>query len=112
MDPERVDRLGLLFEQALSLEPSERGNFVEIACADDAELRSELRSLLAAHDEAPDYLEQAVQRLHDARGDLVGHTFAQYRVVERLGGTVGCESEEGRGSTFWLTTPIERSRDG
>jgi eukaryotic-like serine/threonine-protein kinase len=86
MDPERVDRLGLLFEQALSLEPSERGNFVEIACADDAELRSELRSLLAAHDEAPDYLEQAVQRLHDARGDLVCHTFAQYRVVERLGG--------------------------
>jgi serine/threonine protein kinase/tetratricopeptide (TPR) repeat protein len=84
MDPERGDRLGSLFEQVLALEPGERWNFIEIACADDAELRSELRSLLAAHEEAPEYLEHALERLHPD-GDLVGHTLAHYRVVERLG---------------------------
>lgn len=41
-----------------------------------------------------------------ATGGGIGLVIAK-RLVETLGGTIGMESAEGRGSTFWFTLPME-----
>jgi eukaryotic-like serine/threonine-protein kinase len=51
------DRLSELFERAVELPPQARARFLE-TCTDDPAIRSELRSLLAAHDRAPHLLER------------------------------------------------------
>jgi eukaryotic-like serine/threonine-protein kinase len=48
MHPERWRRLAELFEAASRLPPADRPGFLERACGDDAELRREVQSLLAA----------------------------------------------------------------
>ena len=57
MTSEQHDRLGELFERAIELSLDERRRFVE-TCTDDPVIRSELRSLLAAHERAPNLLER------------------------------------------------------
>ena len=57
MDATQRERLGILFEDALALPLDKRPAFLETACAGDAALRSEPVSLLASHEEAPDWLE-------------------------------------------------------
>lgn len=45
-----------LFNDALALEPARRAAFLDRACAGDAELRREVESLLAAHEDAEAFL--------------------------------------------------------
>jgi len=52
------DRISTLFEMALSLPSHERATFIEVTCGTDPELRSELESLVAAHDGAPAFLDE------------------------------------------------------
>ena len=66
MDQRDTDRLAELFEHALTLPLEDRRRYARDACGDDAELCSELLSLLAAHDEAPDYLERLAHRVQPA----------------------------------------------
>jgi eukaryotic-like serine/threonine-protein kinase len=86
------DRLGELFERALSIAPLEREAFLQDACGGDEPLREELLSLLASHATAPEFLERlAGSVLPDALlafGDPVrpGTILGRYRVLERLGG--------------------------
>lgn len=49
MTPERWHRVKEVFSQASQLDTSSRRAYLEQACADDAELRSEVASLLSAH---------------------------------------------------------------
>ena len=51
------DRISTLFEMVLSLPSHERATFIEVTCGADMELRSELESLVAAHDGAPAFLD-------------------------------------------------------
>jgi predicted Ser/Thr protein kinase len=46
-----------LFHQVLDLPPLERAAFLRTACPDDVRLRSEVQSLLDAHDRAGDFIE-------------------------------------------------------
>ena len=50
-----------VFDQALEIAaPAERKAYLDRACADDAELRREVESLLAAHEQAGDFLDRPV----------------------------------------------------
>jgi serine/threonine-protein kinase len=60
MTPERYQRIGQLFDEALDLLPEERAAFLERACGpnagEDAELRAEVERLLAHHRESEEFL--------------------------------------------------------
>ena len=86
------ERLGELFERALALPAAERAGFIERECADGA-LRSELTSLLASHESAPDFLERlGAGVLPAALAALSKDTvparrmIARYEILERIGG--------------------------
>ena len=50
-----------LFEEALDLDPTERAEFLGKACAGDVALREEVESLLAADEEAGEFLESPLR---------------------------------------------------
>jgi len=69
-----------LFHAAESASPEERARILE--AIDDAAVRAEVESLLAAHDEASDFLEPEPQRQSFNAGDLIS---GRYRIVKLLG---------------------------
>ena len=60
MEAERWQRINDLFLTALEREPADRSAFINEACAGDNELRREVESLLAAHEHAPNFIEEPV----------------------------------------------------
>jgi serine/threonine-protein kinase len=87
-----------MFFEALELDGDERKAFLDRACAADRELRSELESLFAAHDDQRPFLEAlpvagAARAVHDAfaltesvsSGLEQGTRIAQYEVLELIG---------------------------
>jgi serine/threonine protein kinase/Tol biopolymer transport system component len=67
--PDRWKEISALYAEALERPESERGAFVADTCAGDAELRHQLESLLACHDEAQ-------QGLTSAAADLLADAIA------------------------------------
>ena len=88
MNGERWQEVETVLQDALDRPPLERASFIEDACAGDAELRTEATTLIAAYEEAGDFIEEpAIAR--DAYV-LLGDAFESreigpYRIVERLG---------------------------
>ena len=87
-----------LFFEAVELDGNRRDAFLDRACGADSELRSEVESLLAAHDDQRPFLEAppvagVAPALHDAfavteagsTGLEQGTRIAQYEVLERVG---------------------------
>ena len=98
MNPERADRVQQLYHSALEHDSGERDAFLRQACIDDQALEHEVRSLLAAHQEAESFLEspamEVVARVlaqyedkksHESSRSLIGQTVSHYRILERLG---------------------------
>jgi predicted ATPase/serine/threonine protein kinase len=56
MNPDQYERVGQLFHAALELPPGGRAAFLHAACASDEGLRREVESLLAAHEQAGDFV--------------------------------------------------------
>jgi len=54
MTPERWERIKQTLEHAISLDMTARAAYLASACADDADLRAEVESLLDSHDAAGD----------------------------------------------------------
>src|SRR5205809_117497 len=75
MTPDRWQQVKQLAADALDLETSERAAFLEHACANDAELLTEVRSLLAAEDPSGNFLEP----------DPPPERIAAYRVLREIG---------------------------
>jgi len=87
-DPERLSDV---FRRALEQEPARRAAFLDETCADDPDLRAEVESLLAAHEQASGLLDTAshgfaaVEPKGTSDESLVGRSLGQYRVIKRLG---------------------------
>jgi serine/threonine protein kinase len=89
--PERWQQVGRLYQEALELGPDERTVFLAQACGNDFDLRREVESLLAAKNEAGDFLssgamKDAAKMLADEKPlTLVGKTLGHYQVLSLLG---------------------------
>jgi len=91
MTPERWQQVEEVLQQALDRPPTDRTSFLDEVCAADFELRSEAASLLGAHDEAGDFIEEpalatdARVLIGDEAVDQIGRDIGPYTIVERLG---------------------------
>ena len=62
MKPERLQKIDQVFQSALDLAPQRRPRFLDEACAADPDLRREVESLLDAHEQAGDFIEDSALR--------------------------------------------------
>jgi serine/threonine protein kinase len=94
MRPERWRQIDRLYQAALERDASERGAFLDEACAGDEELRREVESMLAAHEqaeEAEDFLNQPALQVAaravagDQARSLAGRKLGRYQILSLLG---------------------------
>ena len=90
MNPERWNRVKEIFAAALEREAVLRAAYIEQACAGDDELRTEVVSLIEAHETAGDFIEEeAAQRVglasEHSRKDWIGRRLGPYRIVAEAG---------------------------
>jgi WD40 repeat protein/serine/threonine protein kinase len=91
VNPERWQQLKTAFDQALQLGPLERLGYIEEVCALDPELRKEIESMLAAHDNVRDEFLNTPAAGLDAFQDLggadpwVGRRIGPYQLVREIG---------------------------
>ena len=91
MTPDRWQKVEAILQDALDRPPQERASLLDQAFSDDDELRSETATLIAAHDDAGDFIEEPAL-VQDARiilgqqlGTNIGREIGAYRIVDCLG---------------------------
>src|SRR5205807_2316189 len=91
MNPERWQKLDELFHAALEREPDARAAYVAEVCEADDELRRELESMLAHHEQSQSFIESPAYAiageaiLYDDSDTLVGKSFGPYEILRLLG---------------------------
>jgi tRNA A-37 threonylcarbamoyl transferase component Bud32/tetratricopeptide (TPR) repeat protein len=90
MTPERWNRVKEIFAAAIEREAAQRASYVEQACGGDDELRTEVISLIEAHETAGNFIEgEAAQRVGLAHAapqkDWIGRRLGPYRIVGEAG---------------------------
>ncbi|HYK21621.1 MAG TPA: protein kinase, partial [Pyrinomonadaceae bacterium] len=87
MTPERWQQVKEIFNSALNYRPEERGLFISQACSGDEQLRSEVESLIASHEQSGSFIdkpafEAAASLLANERTELKrGQTIGSYEVI-------------------------------
>ncbi|MFI5246934.1 MAG: protein kinase [Nitrospirales bacterium] len=96
MTPEHWLQVKQIFQSAVECPPDDRAAFLDKTCAGNAELRSEVESLISSHDQAGDSLEAmaagvAAQMLEeDQSASFIGRNVGPYSVIGLIGkGGVG-----------------------
>src|SRR5215813_4668862 len=94
MDAKRWGKIKEIYDRALDLSRDERQVFLAEACASDADLRREVESLLAAHDDAGTFLQSpavkvaareiVADEVTSPAPQLIGLELANYRIVSLL----------------------------
>ncbi len=82
MDPEQYEKVGQLFHAALELPPERRAAFLGRACGADEGLRQEVESLLAAHEQAGDFVAGPAV-------NVAAEWLARQEEVETVSGRIG-----------------------
>jgi serine/threonine protein kinase/tetratricopeptide (TPR) repeat protein len=103
MDNQQHDRLSELFERAIELSPDTRAHFIDVCC-DDPAIRSELRSLLAAHERAPNLLERIADDVLPATLDAVAEDDAVGGPTVRRAQPLASTAERPNGAAMRLPT--------
>jgi eukaryotic-like serine/threonine-protein kinase len=95
MDANRWGKIKEIFDRALDVGPDERASFLAEACPSEADLRSEIESLLAAHDDAGTFLQSpavevaareiVADEVSPPAPQLIGRELANYRIISLLG---------------------------
>src|SRR5262245_7478093 len=67
MNPQRWQKINELFQEAISLAPRDRGDFLNQACLNDDELRHEIETLLDEQAEDEHFFERAMAQGSEAR---------------------------------------------
>src|SRR5262245_24505991 len=108
MDAKRWGQIKEIYDHALDLCGDERDVFVVEACGDDTDLRREVESLLAAHEDAGTFLhvrafevaarEIVADAVSSTATQLIGRELANYRIVSMLGSGGMGEVYLGQGS--------------
>jgi WD40 repeat protein/predicted Ser/Thr protein kinase len=81
MTPERWQQVGTIFNAAVELETGARALYLAEVCGDDAALRQEVESLLAARDRPVGIMDEPPLVNCELAGREIGH----YRVLARIG---------------------------
>ncbi|MGH9846701.1 MAG: protein kinase domain-containing protein, partial [Blastocatellia bacterium] len=91
MTPERWQQIERLYHDALELAPEHRLAFLDRVCAGDDELRREIESLLASHDQAASFIEAppddvvAGMMAEEQAHSMIGRTLGHYQIQSLLG---------------------------
>lgn len=87
MTPERWQQVKEIFNSAINYRPEERGLFLSQACSGDDNLREEVESLIASHEQSGNFIDEpafvaAASLLADEKRELsVGDTIGSYQVL-------------------------------
>jgi hypothetical protein len=82
MSPERWQQIKTLLEEALEIPPGQRTAFLDRVCANDAEMRNELESLLSSNDAVrSSFLHSAIPPVTLTSGSKLG----EYEVRNLIG---------------------------
>ncbi len=87
MNAARWSEVKQVFDKAVDLEAAERASYLDTACADDADLRREVDSLMAAHAQAGAFIEGApsVEFAEALEDPFLGRRIGPYRVLAEIG---------------------------
>ena len=87
MTPERWQQVKEIFNSAINYRPEERGFFLSQACSGDENLRKEVESLIASHEQSGEFIDQpafvaAASLLADEKVELrAGETIGSYQIL-------------------------------
>ncbi|MBS1790615.1 MAG: protein kinase [Acidobacteria bacterium] len=89
MTSERWQQIEQLYHAATERAPEERAAFVSEACAGNEELRREVQSLLASHDQAASFIEappaDIAAGMIAENNPIIGRTLGHYQITSLLG---------------------------